>query len=88
MLMMVNASPATEDAPETACSLAFAARVRGVKLGHAKKHVESGLEVRSLRGEISALEDQVILSWNQTVTLVTLCEPHSRLRIKASSDRS
>ena len=57
--MMVNASPAEEDVPETACSLAFAARVRGIELGRAKKHTESGLEVRALQAEISTLQDEV-----------------------------
>ena len=57
--MFVNASPAEEDAPETACSLAFAARVRGVELGRAKKHVEPGQEVRTLWAQISALKEQV-----------------------------
>lgn len=61
-LMFVNASPAEEDAPETACSLAFASRVRGVELGRPKKHVEPGQEVRALRGEISTLQDQVIIN--------------------------
>lgn len=53
-------NPTESDAGETACSLGFASRVRGVKLGPAKKHIEAGAEVQELRGQLDALQQQVI----------------------------
>ncbi|KAK9820101.1 hypothetical protein WJX72_006155 [[Myrmecia] bisecta] len=58
-LMFVNANPTEENAAETACSLHFAARVRGVELGPAKRHVEAGAEIRELRAEMAALRHEV-----------------------------
>ena len=58
-LMLVNVNPTEGDAGETACSLGFAARVRGVELGPAKKHIEAGAEVQELRGQLDALRQQV-----------------------------
>lgn len=57
--MLVNVNPAEEDAGETACSLGFAARVRGVELGPPKKHIEAGAEVQELRSQLDALQQQV-----------------------------
>jgi hypothetical protein len=59
-LMLVNVNPTESDAGETACSLGFASRVRGVELGPAKKHIEAGAEVQELRGQLDALRQQVI----------------------------
>ena len=59
-LMVVNVNPTESDAGETACSLGFASRVRGVELGPAKKHIEAGAEVQELRGQLDALRQQVI----------------------------
>lgn len=58
-LMLVNVNPTEADAGETACSLGFAARVRGVELGPAKRHIEAGAEVQELRGQLQALRQQV-----------------------------
>ena len=58
-LMLVNVNPTEADAGETVCSLGFAARVRGVELGPAKKHIESGAEVQELRSQLAALQQQV-----------------------------
>lgn len=58
-LMLVNVNPTEADAGETACSLGFAARVRGVELGPAKRHIEAGGEVQELRGQLEALRQQV-----------------------------
>lgn len=58
-LMLVNVNPKEADAGETACSLGFAARVRGVELGPAKKHIEAGAEVQELRAQLEALRQQV-----------------------------
>jgi kinesin family protein C2/C3 len=41
VLMFVNVSPTVESAPETICSLQFAARVNKVELGKAEKNVTS-----------------------------------------------
>ena len=57
-LMLVNVNPTEEDAGETACSLGFAARVRGVELGPAKKHIEVGAEVQELRSQLDMLRQQ------------------------------
>ena len=58
--MLVNVNPTESDAGETACSLGFASRVRGVELGPAKKHIEAGAEVQELKGQLDALRQQVI----------------------------
>jgi len=59
-LMLVNVNPTDSDAGETACSLGFASRVRGVELGPAKKHIEAGAEVQELKSQLDALRQQVI----------------------------
>lgn len=41
-LMFVQVSPNEADVSETLCSLNFASRVRGVELGPARKHLDSG----------------------------------------------
>ena len=58
-VMLVNVNPTEADAGETACSLGFASRVRGVELGPAKKHIEAGAEVQELKGQLDALRQQV-----------------------------
>ncbi|DBA65600.1 TPA: hypothetical protein ACH3X2_002665 [Trebouxia sp. C0005] len=58
-LMLVNVNPTESDAGETACSLGFASRVRGVELGPAKKHIEAGAEVQELKGQLDALRQQM-----------------------------
>jgi hypothetical protein len=60
-LMVVNAAPEESNAGETLCSLQFAARVRGVELGGAKRTVESGAEIKELMDELSRLRTQVCL---------------------------
>lgn len=57
--MFVNVSPTEQDAGETLCSLNFAARVRGVLLGPARRHVDSGGEVQELRLQLSVMEQKV-----------------------------
>ena len=59
ILMVVNAAPEERNAGETLCSLQFAARVRGVELGGAKRTVESGSEIRGLTEELARLKAQV-----------------------------
>ena len=59
-LMVVNVNPTESDAGETACSLGFASRVRGVELGPARKHIEAGAEVQELKAQLDALRQQVI----------------------------
>lgn len=58
-LMFVNVNPTEADAGETACSLQFATRVRGVELGAAKRNVEAGGEISQLRAELEAVRQQV-----------------------------
>ena len=58
-LMFVNVAPGMADAGETLCSLQFAARVRGVELGPARRHVEAGSEIGELRAELARLKAQV-----------------------------
>ena len=58
--MVVNVNPTESDAGETACSLGFASRVRGVELGPARKHIEAGAEVQELKAQLDALRQQVI----------------------------
>ena len=43
--MFVCISPAEGDAPETACSLTFAARVRNVELGPSRRHANGGTDL-------------------------------------------
>lgn len=50
-LMFVQISPSEQDLNETLSSLNFAARVRGVELGPAKKQVDTG-EVQKLRNQV------------------------------------
>jgi len=57
--MVVNAAPEEGNAGETLCSLQFAARVRGVELGGARRTVESGSEIKELMEELSRLKTQV-----------------------------
>lgn len=57
--MLVNVNPTEADAGESACSLGFAARVRGVELGPAKKQIEAGAEVQELRSQLLELQQQV-----------------------------
>lgn len=57
--MLVNVNPTEADAGESACSLGFAARVRGVELGPAKKQIEAGAGVQELRSQLSELQQQV-----------------------------
>lgn len=58
-LMLVNVNPTEADAGESACSLGFAARVRGVELGPAKKQIEAGAEIQELRSQLQAMQQQV-----------------------------
>lgn len=53
--MVVQVSPVVKNCDETVNSLNFAARVRAVELGSAKKQSESA-EVASLRKRIKELE--------------------------------
>ncbi len=57
-VMLVAASPDAADAGETACSLAFAARVRGVELGAARRQLDAGGDAAALRAELAALRAQ------------------------------
>lgn len=50
--MFVQISPSEQDLSETSSSLNFAARVRGVELGPARKQVDTG-EVQKLRNQVS-----------------------------------
>lgn len=59
MLMLVAVAPGAADAAESLCSLQFAARVRGVELGPARRTVEAGSELRELRDEVAALRSRV-----------------------------
>ena len=59
VLMVVNLSPTQADAGESLCSLNFAARVRGVKLGPAVRNVEDGAQIRQLKAEVEALRAEV-----------------------------
>lgn len=60
-LMIVNVSPEAASAAETLCSLNFAARVRGVQLGPAKRKLEPGSQVGHLRQQIAGLQAQAML---------------------------
>lgn len=57
--MFVAVSPTEANIAETTCSLKFGARVRGLTLGPAKRHVEAGGEVAQLRSELATLRNQV-----------------------------
>mmetsp|Transcript_15733 Transcript_15733/g.27975 ORF Transcript_15733/g.27975 Transcript_15733/m.27975 type:complete len:1355 (-) Transcript_15733:40-4104(-) len=58
VLMFVNISPVEWNAPESLCSLTFAARCRKVALGAAKKNTESQ-QVSSLKRTIEDLQQQI-----------------------------
>ena len=56
--MFVCVSPSDSDAPETLCSLNFAARVRNVELGPAKKNQEHKTPAKASAAEAKkALEE-------------------------------
>ncbi|KAL6179294.1 hypothetical protein ACLB2K_050810 [Fragaria x ananassa] len=57
-LMFVQISPSEQDLNETLSSLNFAARVRGVELGPAKKQVDTG-EVQKLRNQNDKLKQEL-----------------------------
>ena len=52
------ASPSVDDASETLCSLTFAARVRNIELGPAKKRADTtgALALKALEGECEKLK--------------------------------
>jgi hypothetical protein len=56
--MFVQISPSEQDLSETLSSLNFAARVRGVELGPARKQVDTG-EVQKLRNQVSSGKPQL-----------------------------
>ena len=56
--MFVNVSPTSGNAPESLCSLNFAARCRAVTLGKAGKNLD-GPEVVRLRKQVEALQEQL-----------------------------
>ena len=58
VLMFVNASPCLYNAPETICSLNFAARCRAVELGGAKVNSE-GENVSKYKQQIAELREQL-----------------------------
>lgn len=78
--MLVNVNPSEADAAESACSLGFAARVRGVELGPAKKQIESGAEVQELRSQVATLQQQV-----QRCSVAPLECLHSHRRCQSDS---
>ncbi len=72
-LMVVNAAPEEGNAGETLCSLQFAARVRGVELGAAKRTVDSGSEINELTEELARLRSQVVCHLRHSSPC---CPPH------------
>lgn len=83
-LMFVNVNPTETDAAETACSLQFAARVRGVEMGPAKRHIEAGGEIQQLRDQLQALQMQV--GWAVLTCLTTVYCPEFSMCMEASPD--
>ena len=53
-----TASPSVDDASETLCSLTFAARVRNIELGPAKKRADTtgALALKAVEGECEKLQ--------------------------------
>ncbi|KAK9846394.1 hypothetical protein WJX81_002948 [Elliptochloris bilobata] len=84
-VMLVAASPAAADAAETACSLAFAARVRGVELGAARRHVEAGGEIDALRAELASLRAQVKSGEADRAALAAAAEERGRAAAAAEA---
>jgi hypothetical protein len=60
--MFVTVTPTEANSLETLCSLNFGARVRGLTLGPAKRHIEPGGELAQLRTELISLRNQVLCS--------------------------
>jgi len=57
--MFVNISPVEWNAPESLCSLTFAARCRKVALGMAKKNSDSG-QIAQLKKTIDDLQARLV----------------------------
>lgn len=71
--MFVQISPSEQDLSETLSSLNFAARVRGVELGPARKQVDTG-EVQKLRNQVSSGKPQltVVVFFLPSISIFTV----------------
>eukprot|EP00884_Botryococcus_braunii_P023506 jgi/Botrbrau1/983/Bobra.114_1s0023.1 len=88
-LMFVTVTPTEVNSSETICSLNFGARVRGLTLGPAKRHIEAGGEVAQLRSELSSLRNQVKMLEQEKQALnrraVTAEAARARAAVQAAS---
>eukprot|EP00955_Chlamydomonas_euryale_P030674 322941-Chlamydomonas_euryale.AAC.3 len=80
--MMVNVSPAAENAGETKCSLEFASRARKVELGRARQNLESptvaGLRMGSAGGSRNGSQGSTPGNMSRVGSSNTLRPPAAR----------
>jgi hypothetical protein len=80
--MIIQVSPALENAQETTCTLAFGQRATSVELGKASKKLESSVKASRAKGEITRLEERILRT---EIALEKERSAHSRTKDELSA---